>query len=110
MANSKLVKAPENITTVVGTKSVSMTCSTNGSDPVNWKWKRNSNYSAFQSIFIGGTVGNLYKHKYAVTQTTTYTLTVVDVEYTDAGTFKCIDKGGQGPEEMDAELIVLGEC
>ena len=106
----KLIALPQSITTNP-TSTVTFTCSTNWTvDHVNWERKNNAgNLSNYEPVYFGGAIGTSFKSRYSVTRSIAYTLTVVNVTSVDAGIFKCVDKGGRGPNESTAELNILGE-
>ena len=108
--DGKLIALPQNITITGFSSSLTLTCSTSWPiDPVNWDWKSDEVNSEYQSIYVGGQVVRSSNWKYNVTRSIAYTLTVLNVTIADAGTFRCVDKGGQGPDEATTVLIDLGE-
>ena len=108
--DGKLIALPQNITITGSSSSLTLTCSTSWPiDPVNWDWKSDEVNSEYQSIYVGGQVVKSFKWKYDVTRSIAYTLTVANVTRADVGTFRCVDKGGQGPDEGTANIIIAGE-
>ena len=108
--DGKLITLPLNVTTTGSSPVLTLTCSTSWPiDPVNWDWKSNDIDSEFKSIYVGGQVVKSSNLKYNVTRSIAYTLNVLNVTSADTGTFRCVDKGGQGPDEGTANIVIAGE-
>ena len=112
MVSGKLIIQPTDVRSYVGSSEINFSCSTSLTDPVNWEWKRN--HSEYNPIYIVGTIVcsiskfNVIQIRRSSTETL-YTLVVMNVSLADSGTYKCVDKAGQGPDEWTAELFVDGE-
>ena len=114
IASGELTKVPKDATTYVDAPETNLTCGTSLSEPVNWEFQCRSCTNEYELIFIAGQVADSFKVRFKVTLTVVstkenlYTLTVINATLDDAGTYKCIDKGGQGSESI-AKLTVFGK-
>ena len=87
---------------------VNITCSTSGDFAVNFEWKSGNEKALYEIVFTGGEVSHAYISKFAVTKEIMYTLTLLNASQSDAGTFKCVDNNGGGPDESTATLSIVG--
>ena len=106
-ASGLLTKRPEHVSAYTG-QSVSFTCVTNLSIPVNWMFENGTAYK----LFSGGEVTWTFARRITVRNGTVdgdYTLTILDVMLSDVGVYTCIDRAGSGPDNSPATLIVKGK-
>ena len=103
-SDGDLMVLPTSVLTRLG-QAAKLTCSTSSKNNINWEFKdrQKQNYT---TIFFGGMLVDTYRGRFVVTRESVYTLTVVNVSSSDDGTFKCVDNGGQGPDESEANIII----
>lgn len=105
--NADIITRPQNISTVTG-RSVQLTCSTSGTAPVNWEFMTDDK-TRYDRIYSTGTVVNVHCERFVATHESTNKLTILNASLSDAGSYKCRDNAGQGPQVATATLNVIGE-
>ena len=106
-ASSKLITRPGNVTAKVG-ESVSLVCSSSENEPVNWAKKESAIDLQFKPIYTSGRLADANKNQFDVICEHQCRLTIKKASNSNAGSYVCTDKAGQGPDNAIAEVTISG--